>query len=120
MEFLGEYQITNVHSQYSFEPTQLPSSKLTIKLDDLNANENRNLLFQLNVPKVTNVVKTKPRKFVKSTRPSPNPSPPKLELIIQQRPKNNIEKSEDHIIGSFHRNISLSGLIFIFDRFRIC
>jgi hypothetical protein len=52
IEFNGKYQVTHAHSKYKHEPEQLPSSKLTFKLNDLNADENRNLLFQLHVPKI--------------------------------------------------------------------
>lgn len=44
--------MTHVHSKYSYEPANLPSNKLTFKLNDLNADEKRNLVFQLHVPKV--------------------------------------------------------------------
>ncbi len=53
IEFNGGYQVTHAHSKYEHEPEQLPSSKLTFKLDDLNADESRNLLFQLYVPKIS-------------------------------------------------------------------
>lgn len=52
IEFDGEYKITHAHSKYKYEPEQLPSSKLTFKLNDLNADEKRNLVFQLSVPKI--------------------------------------------------------------------
>lgn len=52
IEFNGEYQVTHVHSKYKHEPEQLPSSKITYLLNDLNADEQRNLIFQLRVPKV--------------------------------------------------------------------
>ena len=52
IEFDGEYTITHAHSKYKYEPEQLPSSKITFKLNDLNADERRNLVFQLAVPKV--------------------------------------------------------------------
>jgi hypothetical protein len=54
IEFNGQYQITHTHSKYQHEPTQLPSKKITFKLNDLNAEEKRNLVFQLHVPKVDN------------------------------------------------------------------
>lgn len=44
--------MTHTHSKYSHEPQQLPSNKLTWKLTDLNADEKRNLIFQLHVPKM--------------------------------------------------------------------
>ena len=52
VQFDGEYQVTNCHTSYSFEPTALPSNRVTFKLTDLNADEGRNLVFQLNVPKM--------------------------------------------------------------------
>jgi hypothetical protein len=54
IEFNGQYKITHTHSKYQHEPTQLPSKKITFKLNDLNAEEKRNLVFQLHVPKVDN------------------------------------------------------------------
>ncbi|CAF4577758.1 unnamed protein product [Rotaria sp. Silwood1] len=54
IEFTGAYKITHVHSNYKYEPEQLPSTKLNIKLHDLNAEEKRNLVFQLYVPKTDN------------------------------------------------------------------
>lgn len=52
IQFNGEYKITNAHSKYQYEPEQLPSSQIIFKLNDLNADENRNLVFQLRVPKI--------------------------------------------------------------------
>lgn len=52
IEFNGEYQVTHIHSKYKHEPDQLPSSKITYILNDLNADEQRNLVFQLHVPKI--------------------------------------------------------------------
>ncbi len=54
IEFSGQYEITHVHSKYQYEPACLPSAKLTVKLIDLNADEERNLIFQLHVPQVHN------------------------------------------------------------------
>ena len=54
IEFNGQYKITHVHSKYQHEPEKLPSKKLTFKLNDLNADEKRNLIFQLHIPKVDN------------------------------------------------------------------
>jgi hypothetical protein len=54
IEFNGEYRISHVHSKYQYEPEKLPSKKITLKLNDLNAEEKRNLVFQLHVPKVDN------------------------------------------------------------------
>ncbi|CAF4891547.1 unnamed protein product [Rotaria sp. Silwood1] len=44
--------ISHFLSQYKYEPEQLPSMKLSIKLPNLNADEKRNLVFQFYVPKV--------------------------------------------------------------------
>ncbi len=52
IEFDEGYQVTHVNSKYKHEPDQLPSSKITYLLKDLNADEERNLIFQLHVPKV--------------------------------------------------------------------
>ncbi len=52
IEFNDQYKITHVHSKYQYEPEKLPSNKLIFKLNDLNADEKRNLVFQLHVPKV--------------------------------------------------------------------
>lgn len=52
IEFNGSYRITHSHSKYPHEPQELPSNKLTWKLADLNADEKRNIIFQLHVPKV--------------------------------------------------------------------
>lgn len=50
LEFGGAYALTHSHSVYRHEPTQLPSSTVTFKLTDLNSEESRNLVFQLNIP----------------------------------------------------------------------
>ena len=52
IEFNGSYKITHSHSKYPHEPEKLPSNRLTLKLNDLNADEKRNLIFQLLVPKI--------------------------------------------------------------------
>ncbi|CAF4673575.1 unnamed protein product [Rotaria sp. Silwood1] len=54
IEFTEGYKITHVHSKYKYEPEQLPSAKLNVKLHDLNAEEKRNFVFQLYVPKWDN------------------------------------------------------------------
>ncbi|CAF1038571.1 unnamed protein product [Rotaria sp. Silwood1] len=54
IEFTDGYKITDVHSKYKYEPEQLPSAKLNVKLHDLNAEEKRNFVFQLHVPKLDN------------------------------------------------------------------
>jgi hypothetical protein len=54
IEFNGQYSITHTHSKYQHEPTNLPLKKITFKLNDLNADEKRNLVFQLHVPIVNN------------------------------------------------------------------
>lgn len=53
IEFNDEYKVTNIHSKYKYEPEQLPSSTINFKLNDLNSEEQRNLIFQLHVPKLT-------------------------------------------------------------------
>ncbi|CAF0825299.1 unnamed protein product [Adineta ricciae] len=50
IEFNDGYQITHAHSIYKYEPERLPSSRITFKLNNLNADEKRNLIFQLSVP----------------------------------------------------------------------
>ena len=50
IEFDGEYKVSDFHSNYKYEPQQLPSNKLAVQLHNLNADEKRNLLFQLHVP----------------------------------------------------------------------
>ncbi|UJR17454.1 hypothetical protein I4U23_004349 [Adineta vaga] len=52
LEFTGDYKITNFHSKYKYEPEQLSSTKLSICIQNLNADERRNLIFQLHVPKL--------------------------------------------------------------------
>ena len=52
IEFDGAYGVTHVHSKYKYEPEALPSPSVTLQLHDLNADESRNLLFQLHVPKI--------------------------------------------------------------------
>ena len=52
IEFNGEYKITHTHSKYQCQPENLPSKKITFKLNDLNADEKRNLVFELHVPKI--------------------------------------------------------------------
>lgn len=52
IQFNDEYKVTNIHSKYDYEPKQLPSSQIIFKLNNLNADENRNLVFQLHVPKI--------------------------------------------------------------------
>ncbi|UJR18281.1 hypothetical protein I4U23_005184 [Adineta vaga] len=59
IEFSQEYQVIQTHSHYEYEPEQLPSSKVIFKLNDLNANEKRNLLFQLYTPKIMDTSATK-------------------------------------------------------------
>lgn len=53
IEFSGEYEVTHFHSNYKHTPEQLPSNKLSIRLHNLNADEKRNLVFQLRVPRMT-------------------------------------------------------------------
>ena len=60
LEFENGYQVTNSHSAYPIEPTTLPSQQMTLKLTDLNADEKRNLVFQLKVPKLDRDTTTHP------------------------------------------------------------
>ncbi|CAF3327152.1 unnamed protein product [Rotaria socialis] len=52
IEFNENYNVTHFHSKYTYEPEQLPSTKISVKLHNLNADEKRNLVFQLHIPKV--------------------------------------------------------------------
>lgn len=52
LEFNDGYQITHTHSVYKHEPDGLPSGQVVFRMTDLNADETRNLVFQLNVPKI--------------------------------------------------------------------
>ncbi|UJR11147.1 hypothetical protein I4U23_015328 [Adineta vaga] len=52
IQFNDGYRVTHVHSIYKYVPKDLPSPKITFKLNDLNADEKRNLIFQLHVPKL--------------------------------------------------------------------
>ena len=53
VEFEQGYEITHAHTSYEYERKRLPARKLTFKMNDMNADETRNLIFQLSVPKVT-------------------------------------------------------------------
>ncbi|CAF4073033.1 unnamed protein product [Rotaria sordida] len=52
LEFNNDYKITHAHTIYQYEPKHLPSREITFKMTDLNADESRNLVFQLHVPKM--------------------------------------------------------------------
>jgi hypothetical protein len=52
IELYGEYAVTHFHSNYRHAPDTLPSNKLSIRLPNLNADEKRNLVFQLHVPRM--------------------------------------------------------------------
>lgn len=52
LEFEGEYEITHAHTVYQYLPKNLPTRQLTFQMTDLNADESRNLVFQLHVPKI--------------------------------------------------------------------
>lgn len=52
IHFNEKYKIKNIHSKYEYEPKQLPTSQLQFKLNNLNADEYRNFVFQLDVPKM--------------------------------------------------------------------
>lgn len=44
--------MTNFHSAYTFTPAQLPSNTINVQLANLNADEQRNLVFRLAVPEL--------------------------------------------------------------------
>ena len=50
IEFDGDYAVTHTHSIYAHQPQNLPSSAVTFTLYDLNAEETRNLVFQIRTP----------------------------------------------------------------------
>ncbi|CAF1361734.1 unnamed protein product [Adineta steineri] len=50
LEFDQDYKITHTHTTYKYKSKDLPSEQLTFNMTDLNADENRNLVFQLSVP----------------------------------------------------------------------
>jgi hypothetical protein len=52
LEFNDDYKITHSHTTYQYEPKNLPSREIIIKMTDLNADESRNLVFQLHIPKI--------------------------------------------------------------------
>ena len=52
LEFVDDYKITHTHTTYKYEPKNLPSRQIIIKMTDLNADEKRNLVFQLQIPKI--------------------------------------------------------------------
>ncbi|CAF1369809.1 unnamed protein product [Rotaria magnacalcarata] len=52
LEFSGAYTVTHARTTYSYEPQQLPYHHITFKMTDLNADETRNLVFQVHVPKL--------------------------------------------------------------------
>jgi len=52
LEFNNNYTITHTHTNYQYEPKTLPSRQITFKMTDLNADESRNLVFQLHIPKI--------------------------------------------------------------------
>lgn len=52
IEFNNDYQVTHFHSQYNYTPTPLPSNSITVQVANLNAEEQRNLVFQIHVPKL--------------------------------------------------------------------
>ena len=52
IELNGDYKVTNVHSKYQYDPDQLPSSKITFLLTDVNAGEKRHLVFEIHVPRI--------------------------------------------------------------------
>ena len=108
IEFNGEYQVTHTHSNYKHEPEELPSSKLIFKLNDLNADESRNLLFQLYVPKEHAATE----QFV----------------VMNEMPKDQVQENplvvNTHVIGKyiiitdFSNDLVLYSLFFIFKRMK--
>lgn len=88
IEFDGEYKITHAHSKYKYEPERLPSSKLTFKLNDLNADEKRNLVFQLSVPKIED-------------EPSVDMASQEPMSQSQTLEGNEQATTENHVIGKF-------------------
>ncbi|CAF4069220.1 unnamed protein product [Rotaria sp. Silwood2] len=52
LQFNDDYKVTHTHTIYQHEPKHLPSREITFKMTDLNADESRNLVFQLHVPKI--------------------------------------------------------------------
>ncbi len=87
IEFDGEYQVTHVHSTYKHEPEQLPSSKITYILTDLNADEQRNLIFQLRVPKIN----TEQSVAMLSQEP-----------MSQSSSEEEIKSINNHVIGEYY------------------
>jgi len=98
----GEYTITNVHSKYQYEPEQLPSSQIIFKLNNLNADENRNLVFQLHVPKIEDEQTIE----MNSLQPmSQDPSENEQQIILN-----------NHIIGKsniYHLIIQINFIYFL-------
>jgi len=52
LEFDDNYNVTHTNTIYQYEPKNLPSRQITFTMTDLNADENRNLVFQLQIPKI--------------------------------------------------------------------
>ena len=52
IKFNEPYAITHVHSIYSHTPENFPCERVKFKLNDLNAAEKRNLIFQLHIPEI--------------------------------------------------------------------
>ncbi|CAF0847194.1 unnamed protein product [Didymodactylos carnosus] len=50
LEMQNGYTIEKVQTTYPYTPMQLPCDTVVIRLNDLNADERRDLMFQLNVP----------------------------------------------------------------------
>jgi hypothetical protein len=89
IEFDGEYKVTHAHSKYKYEPEQLPSSKISFKLSDLNADEQRNLVFQISVPKIED------KQSVEMASQEP--------MSQSQAPEDQQSATENHAIGKFQR-----------------
>jgi hypothetical protein len=46
------YNINHTHRTYQYEPKNSLSRQITFKMTDLNSDESRNLVFQLQLPKI--------------------------------------------------------------------
>ena len=99
IEFDGEYKVTHAHSKYKYEPEQLPSSKITFKLNDLNADERRNLVFQLSVPKVED------NQSVEMASQEP--------MSQSQAPEDQQSITEEHVIGKSQKRSFMCLLLLV-------
>lgn len=107
IHFNGEYQVTNVHSKYKYEPCQLPSSTFTFRLDDLNEDENRNLLFQFNVPKL-NLSRNMSQRSMNTSRSSKNLLSRRQQLSITSKINDNNVIGESNIDLHFFNHFPIT------------